>query len=386
MSVIIQAGSAITRSCVNTSSSKQMYSFSKAERFPKLKKCSSAGYYDIPSTITKRYTTFGFGNKSDFTIAAKGNNAVFHDNRSDFDPKNSHGPKFSFSNGREKYGKVYLDSVKMFDKDVPGPGKYYYLKPFGSDCPKYSMKGRNENPVTRKGEFVPSPAPNLYSNVYKMNVSGRYPMSNVRNVNSVRMNYDKTRRSDYVINKNPGPGAYEKKTLLGRIIDSKYTSYEARSILGRHKIIDSRSNYPGPGSYKLPSDFGQYQSKDADKYPQENVHVVEKPKFEEKAWRNGMKKIKKKEEKKKEDEYKEEENKEEGNKEEENKEEENKEEGNKEEGNKEEGNKEEENREEGNKEEENREEENKEEKKEEEKKEEGNKEEENREEEKKEEN
>ena len=289
MSVIVQSGSAITRSCLNTSSSKQMYSFPKARRFPKMRKCSSTGYYDIPSSLSKRHTSFGFGTKVDFTSAAKRNNATFHDNRSDFDPKNPHGPKYSFSNGREKYGKVYLDSVKMFDKDVPGPGKYYYLKPFGSDCPKYSMKGRNENPVTRKGEFNPGPGPNLYSNVYTMNVNGKYPVSNVRNVNSIRMNYDKTKRSDYIINKNPGPGAYEKKTLLGRIIDSKYMSNEPKSILGKHKIIDTRSNYPGPGSYKIPSDFGQYESKDADKYPKENVYEIKKPKFEEKAWRNGMK-------------------------------------------------------------------------------------------------
>ena len=59
----------------------------------------------------------------------------------------------------------------------------------------------------------------------------------------------------------------------------------------RNPIKDSRSNYPGPGSYPIPSDFGQYESKDADKYPKENVYVEERPKFEEKAWRHGMKKI-----------------------------------------------------------------------------------------------
>ena len=296
MSVIVQSGSLISRACLNTSSSKQMYSFPKAERFPKIKRCSSTGFYDIPSTLSKRFTNFGFGNKLDFTAAAKGNNATFHDYRSDFDPKNPHGPKYSFSNGREKYGKVYLDSVKMFDKDVPGPGKYNYLKPFGSDCPKYTMKGRNENPVTRKGEFIPGPGPNLYNNVYKMNSSGKYPISNVRNVNSLNMLDDKTKRSDYIINKNPGPGNYEKRTLLGKIYDSKYVSNEPRSMLWRHKIIDSRSNYPGPGSYKIHSDFGQYESKNANKFPKENVYEVKKIKCEEKPWRHGMKKVAKMEE------------------------------------------------------------------------------------------
>lgn len=289
MSIIATSGLEVAKACLNTSTSKQRYTFAKAARFPKIKRSSSAGFYEIPSTLSKRTTSFGFGNKVDFTKEKKGNNATFHDYSSDFNQKNPHGPKYSFSNGREKYGKVYLDSVKMFDKNVPGPGKYYIMKPFGSDCPKYSIKGRHENPITRKGEVIPSPAPNLYNNVYKMNIQGKYPVSSIRNVNSIRMNYDKTKRSDYIINKNPGPGSYEKKTLLGRIIDSTHTSYEPRSILERHIYKDSRCNYPGPGSYKIHSDFGQYLSKDFAKYPEQNVYVVEKPKYEDKPWRNGMK-------------------------------------------------------------------------------------------------
>ncbi len=115
------------------------------------------------------------------------------------------------------------------------------------------------------------------------------------------MDKDKSRRTKYDTNKNPAPGDYKLHQLLGRVNESQYRSYEPISIAGRHPVKDSRTNYPGPGSYPIPSDFGQYLSKDADKYPKENVYVVEKPKFEEKAWRHNMKKIEPKKEEKEEE-------------------------------------------------------------------------------------
>ena len=64
-------------------------------------------------------------------------------------------------------------------------------------------------------------------------------------------------------------------------------------MTGKSIIKDSRSNYPGPGSYTLPSDFGIYESKDKDKYPAENVYPEKRIKPEDdKPWRHGMKKIK----------------------------------------------------------------------------------------------
>ena len=68
----------------------------------------------------------------------------------DFDQKNPHGPKYSFANGREKYGKVFLETTKLFDKNVPGPAKYNVLKPFGSDAPKVSFKGKYDNSESKK--------------------------------------------------------------------------------------------------------------------------------------------------------------------------------------------------------------------------------------------
>ena len=123
--------------------------------------------------------------------------------------------------------------------------------------------------------------------------TGKYSVSQIPNVNSLKFDKDKSRRTKFIANKNPGPGTYESKPLIGRVFPSQYRSYEPISFALKHNIKDSRSNYPGPGSYIIPSDFGIYQSKDADKYPKENVYVEERPKpVDDKPWRHGMKKIK----------------------------------------------------------------------------------------------
>ena len=96
------------------------------------------------------------------------------------------------------------------------------------------------------------------------------------------------KRFVYNISKFPGPGKYELKPLFGKIFDSRYRSNSGITIGGRYKNIDSRSIILVL-VLNLPSDFGQYSSKDADKYPSENVYPIKKYPFEEKAWRHGMK-------------------------------------------------------------------------------------------------
>lgn len=298
MSVILKAGMAISRAQTNCSTAKQMYSFPKAARFPTFKTFQSQNdFYDLPSTKSKRFTTLGYGNKSDFTLGDKTSKSELYNHGSDFDPAKPHGPKYSFSNGRDKYASVYISTVKMVDKSVPGPAKYSYLKPFGHEGPKYTIKGKNENPPTRKEKPKgPPPGPNSYNNIIKMNTTGKYFLSRVPNVNSIKMQFDKTKRSGFVLNKGPGPAEYKQKQLFGGkiIFDSTKESGQSRTILGRYRYKDEREDYPGPGSYVIPSEFGQYRSKDAEKYPKENVYVFKRPKFEEKAWRHGMKIIVKK--------------------------------------------------------------------------------------------
>ena len=297
MSITIKSGKEICNAPTNTSKSKQQYSFSKAPRFPlsKLNKGHTDQYYSLPNIHSTRSTNMGFGNRYDFTASQKNINSKFYGNYSDFDPQHPHGPKFSFANGSDKYEKVYIGSTVSNDKNVPGPGKYYILKPFGYDGVKFTIKGRNDNKNNNnnknKNKKTGVPGPGQYPITVKINNQGKYPVSNISNISSLKFGLDKSKRFIYKMNKFPGPGTYDVKPLMGKIFDSKFRSYSGASILGKIKNIESRSNYPGPGSYVIPSDFGIYQSKDADKYPQENVYPIKKYEFEEKAWRHGMKVI-----------------------------------------------------------------------------------------------
>ena len=87
MSVILKSGEAISRSQVNNSLTKQMYSFPKAARFPiqkewKEPKDNKTGktdqYYTLPEVRSKRTTTMGYGNRVDFTLSQKGVNTKFY--------------------------------------------------------------------------------------------------------------------------------------------------------------------------------------------------------------------------------------------------------------------------------------------------------------------
>ena len=188
------------------------------------------------------------------------------------------------------------------DLDGPSPAKYNYLKPFGFDAPKFSMKGRHNTPPKLKKDNVEDDSekkeekPYLPQVTIQIRNTGKYIVSQIPNVNSLKFDKDKSKRSQFVANKNPGPAYKIPSLICNKIIESKYRNYERITMSKRNQIKDSRSNYPGPGSYPLPSDFGQYESKDADKYPKENVYVEERPKFEEKAWRHNMKIPKPKEE------------------------------------------------------------------------------------------
>jgi hypothetical protein len=311
MSIIIKYGESISRSPLNTSKAHQMYSFPKAERFPKIKTFGHAdAFYDLPSVSSKRKTTFGFGIKSDFTKKDKNLTSKYYQTLRDFDKDCKLGKYYTFGQPREKYGKVYVEGHKNVDKNVPGPGKYFLPKPFGWDAPKFSFKGKYDDAKTKVKNFQKNEEERKKKDLeYKekiervkkgedklpipleMSDKGKYPVSTIRNISSFNYGHDKSKRSGYVFNKYPGPGKYDSKQLLGKIFDSKYKTYEGFSMGSRHDVKDSRHNYPGPGSYILPSEFGIYKSKDADNYPQENVYPETKKEFEDKAWRHNMKKI-----------------------------------------------------------------------------------------------
>lgn len=197
MSVPVMSGEEIRNSPLNNSISKQRWTFSRAERFPKIKSGGdSYTIYNLPSMKTTRYTTMGRGNKSDFTKNDKSVTAMFYNTARDFDPKNVHGPCFSFGEGRDKYEHVYCETNKTIDREVPGPGKYNYLVPFGKGSRAFSIKGRYEK---GSGGYIVSdaPGPGTYPITLKINDKGKYFSSRMRNVSSCSFGASKTQRFNY---------------------------------------------------------------------------------------------------------------------------------------------------------------------------------------------
>lgn len=137
--------------------------------------------YNLPDMISKRKTEFGRGNKFDFTKVAKGKCDKFYSIKTDFDSTIEKSPKWSIGLGRDSFNKVYYETEKSFDKNIPGPAKYDFIKPLGSDSPKFSFRGKCEY----KMDKTIVPGPGTYPVRVQINPEGKFPVSNIRNVTKI---------------------------------------------------------------------------------------------------------------------------------------------------------------------------------------------------------
>lgn len=255
MSFIVASGAAICNSPLNLSKTKMMYSFSKASRFPPIKTDCTAAFYDLPSMKMTRAASIGKGTKYDFTAMRKGKSEAFYDWKTDSIAGKIRAPRYSMALGRENMHRV-LEGTKESDKQVPGPAKYSYLKPFGSNASKYTMRGRFYPPDGK--DKVPGPG--AYHDPIIISDKGKFPSSRYENIHQVNFGADKTRRFIYNKEKSPGPADYPKKQLIGQIYESRFRSNMPLSMSFKWKNADSRNNYPGPGAYRYPSEWGIYES------------------------------------------------------------------------------------------------------------------------------
>lgn len=180
MSIELFTQEQIVNHVENSSPTKFMYSFGRAERFPKLKRSGKSDtFYNLPSTKMRRTASFGFGTRSDFTKNRK--NTEFISIRRDFDKGNQRGLKFSFGIGRDYYKKTVCPGCTIIDKNIPGPGKYNVVGELGADSVKYSMHPKLEyGGWVTKSKNMPSPGD--YHPVIQINPEGKYPSSLVENI------------------------------------------------------------------------------------------------------------------------------------------------------------------------------------------------------------
>ena len=244
----------IANSPTNTSTSKAQYSFPKSKRFPDLPS-STGKFYDIPVSLSKRSTTFGYGNKSDFT---SGKEKTPDPGTYKITTDISKGQAFSFGISRDQC-KSYIEGHFKADPSVPGPGTYNFSPKFSREGIKISIGAKwSQKKITESvpgpgayeqswgktpGHYVISTAKNLETHMFSPKSSARFPKTDTDKV--------------------PGPWTYN--VDKGFLKNSKILSTCKSSgsiIIGATERKDGLpvKNTPGPGSYRLPSDFGYYDT------------------------------------------------------------------------------------------------------------------------------
>ncbi len=245
---------------INSSTSKQMYTFGKNRRFRDLKPSNETFFYNLPKLQSTRSAAFGFGNRSDFTSSLlKGKAQVYYNLPSDFNTRLHRSPQYSMGKGREECKRP----TNNIDKNDPGPGAYNIGKPLGYNSLKFSIFGRDWSNKDENKHKRNYPGPNHYNQKLVINGNGRYPTSTFSNTHG--LTFSSAERFKSKFNKNPGPGSYESKIVFngtGFYFDTKYQSNVAKTMHNRPPQFyrkEKDSGVPGPGSYDFFSDFEGFQ-------------------------------------------------------------------------------------------------------------------------------
>jgi len=214
----------IVNAPTNNSTSKAQYSFQKAKRFSE-KVSTTEKFYDIPATTSKRTTSFGYGGKYDFTSGKEKTPGPGTYNTSD----KANNPGFSFGLSRENC-KGFVQGASRSDPNIPGPGSYSFTPKFSNEGRKISLTGRGKE----SGPKESVPGPGAYDSKVS-NSPGRYVVSNIKNLDKGFIDFNK------ILSTCKSSGSI-KFGFTGREFD-----YGIK-------------NTPGPGSYRIPSEFGYYEN------------------------------------------------------------------------------------------------------------------------------
>ena len=245
---------------INTSTSKQMYKFNKAIRFPSYKKPYEAFFYNLPSVKDRFTTSFGYGKKFDFSKnVLRGKTDTYYDIPREFDLKRKNSPQYSFGKGRD----LCIMPEYKIETNTPGVGTYDLRKDFGKDALKFSIFGREweHRKISPMNAFI-TPGPGYYEEILKTNDKGRYSSSIFENTKQVK--FIGPERGKVIKNNNPPPWAYNLGTMFNKTglqFTSKFKSTIAKTMSNRPKdfyIPYKKSSFPGPGSYNSFSEFNGY--------------------------------------------------------------------------------------------------------------------------------
>lgn len=277
MSVIIAKGEQITQCAYNNSTSHQMYSFGIGKRFadPKI---NIDSYYIPPSS---------FSSNKGFSMGSSNRNIRIFNKKKENQPKTYYYEESSFSKNLKKNNAPKMvvpnksktnilkdnSTTSLYDPYVSLKNASLIKNIKSNDTNKSfdnissnwktnlvpSLKGKPKSVLIRKDNGVPGPGQ------YKLNSS--FSIYNNKISNTSFFFQTSSKRFKYSNgNQVPGPiydNEYKNISYnLKKIIENRpKSSVNQRLIKNRLDFYNPTKNYPGPGEYIKPSDFGIYQSK-----------------------------------------------------------------------------------------------------------------------------
>ena len=257
---------------LNDSPSKQQFSFPKAPRFreyrsPYALRSLTQVQYTLPSTFNKKGYSFGNAQRKSIIGDCRNPEKSLSPAPGAYTPSSRDDKIPGWSFGCSKKAETPGSRSSKHLTDNPGPGAYNITpEDFGKFANKYSMRAKASPPRTLyPAPRSQTPGPGSYHPRIDINALGVYFASNVPSSRAPRIS-----PSCEIVRKvplrmvGPGPGAYDPKTNIskdGAYFVSNIHSTQCRSFgkeVRSHSV--HRLQTPGPGSYRVPSDFGFYDA------------------------------------------------------------------------------------------------------------------------------
>ncbi|CDW71854.1 UNKNOWN [Stylonychia lemnae] len=258
---------------LNTSKSKTLYSFTKQSRFPKasgpqqnikfLISISCDSVYNIPTSFSKRSTSIGYGKRfGDLIRTTVAPSPQLYNIPSTKDTK-----QYTFGVSRDKFDNVYIRENPPRDKSVPGPAMYQIKSDYTlTSAAAYSMRPNSHYASMFNDPTVKFPGPGTYDgqaatenkNGYTIYSKFRSPGGAIISKTGERFDLRQHRKSVDI----PGPGSYQ-LTHLGPSMQKNFGAV----VFGKsRRLVETKETIkytPGPGTYRIQSDFGFYNPSDA---------------------------------------------------------------------------------------------------------------------------
>lgn len=240
-----------------------LYTFNKSSKEIHVTKsnCRQA-FYELPNVNEKRTAAFGYGTKSDFTKTGVSNPSPnAYEIKSIFETASKKKKGYSFGLSREAMAATGGQFVG--EKKSPGPGAYDTREALKLKL-AYTIRPKTTSEQTHTSVFTPGPG--TYESVQTIQPKGKYFVSKFKSSGATLVSPARSRRFYPLKSEVPGPGTYEAPRTIkedGSYYVSKFKSSFCRSFshaMRKNASLANIETTPGPGSYKLPSEFGHYQS------------------------------------------------------------------------------------------------------------------------------